>query len=78
MEKRKKKDPKFAAAVLKLTFSQRGQEQSAQFLEIYRGVLRDLNLSEEQVDNYLEAHFDEVLGAVNSREKSSGGPQEDE
>jgi hypothetical protein len=54
----------FGAAVLKLTFVQRRQEQSPQFRSIFEGVLRDLRVSEEQVDAYLEAHRPQVEAAI--------------
>lgn len=70
----KKKDPEFAAAVLKLSFIQRSQEQSPHFVEIYRGVLRDLKLSEEQVDRYLEANYAKVEEALEAGLRESSGP----
>lgn len=50
----KKKDPLFGAAVLKLTFIRRSEEQSPHFSTIYEGVLRDLGVTDADVDAYLE------------------------
>ncbi len=63
----KKKNPLFGAAVLKLAFAQRHEEQSPQFLAIYQGVLRDLGVSDEEVDRYLEQHRGEVVKAISGK-----------
>jgi hypothetical protein len=64
---RKRKDPIFGAAVLKLLFRSRHDEQSPQYLEIYRGVLRDLSLTDEEVERYLEANRPAVEEAIRAR-----------
>lgn len=70
-QKRKKRDPIFGAAVLKLTFQRRRDEHSPQFQMIYDGVLRDLKLTDEQVDAYLATHLTEVEAAIAA--KARGG-----
>lgn len=57
----------FGAAVLKASFRLRGEEASAPFRAIFLGVLRDLALTEADVDRYLEAHRDEVEAAVRGK-----------
>ncbi len=54
------------AAILKLSFSVRGNENATTFKAVYPGVLRDLQLTDAQVDAYIEAHRDEVEKAVKS------------
>lgn len=73
MSNGKKRDPIFGAAVLKLTFLQRKEEQSPQFQEIYEGVLRDLKLTDEQVETYLQTHRDEVEAAIRAKSRGSTG-----
>ena len=45
-----KRDPLFGAAVLKLSFRQRGDEASEGFRRVYEGVLRDLGVSDDEVE----------------------------
>ncbi len=56
---KKRKNPLLTAAVLKVSFAMRG-DGAAMFREIYQGVLRDFDLSDEQVDEYIEAHRERV------------------
>lgn len=64
---RPRRDPLFGAAVLKLTFQRRKDEQSPQFQMIYNGVLRDLNVTDAQVEAYLAEHLPEVEAAIRAR-----------
>lgn len=66
-DKKRDKNPLFGAAVLKLTFTQRHAEQSPQFTAIYHGVLRDLGVSDDDVDRYLEQHRAEVQKAISGK-----------
>ena len=63
---RPRRDPIFGAAVLKLTFQLRKDEQSPQFKSIYEGVLRDLKVTDEAVEAYLAAHRPAVEEAIRS------------
>ena len=56
----------WGAAILKLSFSVRGNENAITFKAVYPGVLRDLQLTDAQVDAYIEAHREEVENAVRS------------
>ena len=47
------KDKLWGAAVLKMSFVLRGDEGSPAFKAIYPGVLRDLELTDEDVDKYI-------------------------
>jgi hypothetical protein len=48
------RDRLFGAAVLKMSFRLRGDEQSPAFKGIYPGVLRDLELDDAAVEKYIE------------------------
>ena len=54
----------FGAAVLKMSFLLRGEEGGTGFRFVYDGVLRDLGVSDADVDRYIEAHRAEVEEAV--------------
>jgi hypothetical protein len=74
----KRKNPLFGAAVLKEILRRRLQVEPAPKLAtgralpaatdgvqaLYLGVLRDLGLTDAQVDEYLAAHADEVDDAI--------------
>jgi len=54
----------FAAAVLRRSFQLRGEDGQQGFKFVYEGVLRDLGLAGDEVDEYLAAHRDEVDAAI--------------
>jgi hypothetical protein len=58
------KDKLFGAAVLKMSFRLRGDEQSPAFQFVYPGVLRDLELEDAAVEKYIEEHRAEVERAA--------------
>jgi hypothetical protein len=62
----------FGAAVLKQSFTLRGALDSPAFRGIFPGVLRDLAVTEAEVDAFIEAHRDEVTRAA----KGSAGAAE--
>ncbi|MBX5483721.1 MAG: hypothetical protein IRZ16_18005 [Myxococcaceae bacterium] len=47
------KDKLWGAAVLKMSFVLRGDEESPAFKAIYPGILRDLELNDADVDKYI-------------------------
>ena len=61
---KKKRDPLFAAAVLKLSFRVANTEQNPGFKFVYEGVLRDLSLEDSAVESYLADNYERVLEAV--------------
>ncbi len=73
MASRKDRDPLFGAAVLRRTFELRREEQSPQFDLIYRGVLRDEGLTDDQVQRYLRDHLSAVDAAIAGRGRGGGG-----
>jgi hypothetical protein len=62
-----RRDPLFGAAVLKLSFALRGAGAQEAFRFVYEGVLRDLEVTDEDVDRYLEEHREEVEAAVRGK-----------
>jgi len=54
----------FSAAVLRRSFALRGDEHEEGFRFVYEGVLRDLELEEAEVAEYLEKHLVEVDEAI--------------
>lgn len=60
----RRKDPLFSAAVLKLSFRLRGQEATEAFRFVYDGVLRDLGITDAEVEAYLAEHREAVEVAV--------------
>lgn len=49
-------DPLDGAALLKLTFLLQGKQDHPNFRVVYRGVLRDLGLTDAQVEQHLAQH----------------------
>jgi hypothetical protein len=58
------KDKLYGAAVLKMSFRLRGDEESPAFRVVYPGVLRDLELEDAEVERYIEANRDVVEKAA--------------
>lgn len=66
---KKKKDPLFAAAVVKLSFRLANNEGAPAYRFVYEGVLRDCQLEDAQVEAYLKANFERVLKAARGKER---------
>lgn len=62
-------DRLFSAAVLRRSFELQDDEYRAGFRFVYEGVLRDLDLEDAEVLEYLEAHRDDVEKAIGRRPK---------
>jgi hypothetical protein len=58
------KDKLWGAAVLKMSFRLRGDEDSPAFRAIYPGVLRDLQVSDQDVEKYIGENRDAVERAA--------------
>jgi hypothetical protein len=54
----------FGAAVLRRSFELRGEDQGKAFRAVYLGVLRDLELTEEEVAEFIAANRARVDAAV--------------
>ncbi len=64
------KDKLWGAAVLKMSFRLRGDEQAPAFKAIYPGVLRDLEVTDEEVERYIEQN----RGAVEKAARGHNPP----
>lgn len=66
MARGKSRDEKlFGAAVLRRSFELRGPAEAAAFRAVYEGVLRDLQVTDDEVGAFLAAHgprVDEAIG----------------
>ena len=60
---RQRKNPLLGAAVVKAVLKRQGPGSSS---ALYEGVLRDLGLSDEEVERYLEEHGADVEAAIQS------------
>ncbi len=71
MAREKTKEEKlFAAAVLRRSFALQDGQYREGFRFVYEGVLRDLGLEEEEVEEYFAAHRQEVEAAIGRRGQS--------
>jgi hypothetical protein len=59
----------FSAAVLRLSFELQDGEYREGFRFVYEGVLRDLELGEEDVEEYLASHRAEVEAAIGRKKR---------
>jgi hypothetical protein len=59
----------FSAAVVRRSFELQESRYQEGFRFVYEGVLRDLDLEEREVDEYLAAHGAEVEKAIGRRAK---------
>jgi hypothetical protein len=70
MAREKTKEEKlFAAAVLRRSFELAGDDQPKGFRFVYDGVLRDLELTDEDVVEFLAGHALEVDAAIGRRNR---------
>ena len=61
---RSREEKLFGAAVLRRSLELRGDEHRAALRPVYEGVLRDLELSDEEVTAYLGEHAARVDAAI--------------
>ena len=59
-----RRNPLLGAAVLKALLRRRDGDDWKKTQALYEGVLRDLDLSDEQVERYLTGHAEEVEEAI--------------
>ncbi len=68
MAKPKTRDEKlFSAAVVRRSFELQDEQYRDGFRFVYQGVLRDLELTDAEVEAYLAEHRDEVEAAIGRR-----------
>lgn len=66
---KQRRDPVFAAAVLKLSFRLGQNEQAPAYRAVYEGVLRDFELQDATVEQFLEQNYERVLKAARGKER---------
>jgi hypothetical protein len=66
------KDKLYGAAVLKMSFRLRGDEESPAFKFVYPGVLRDLELEDAAVEKYIEENRADVERAARGSTPAQG------
>ena len=66
------KDKLYGAAVLKMSFRLRGDEESPAFKFVYPGVLRDLELEDAAVEKYIEENRESVERAARGSTPAQG------
>ncbi len=59
----------FSAAVLKRSFQLQEPQYQAGFKFVYEGVLRDLDLTDDEVATYLGGHQAEVEAAIGRKDR---------
>jgi hypothetical protein len=66
------KDKLYGAAVLKMSFRLRGDEESPAFRVVYPGVLRDLELQDTDVEQYIQQNREAVERAARGSSPAQG------
>ncbi len=66
-KERTKEEKLFAAAVLRRSFQLQDGQYREGFRFVYEGVLRDLELEEREVEEYLAKHRAEIEAAMGRR-----------
>ncbi|NLN62078.1 MAG: hypothetical protein GX146_04300 [Myxococcales bacterium] len=64
----------FGAAVLKLTFAIKKMQHLPGFRVVYMGTLKEFQLTDEEVNQYILAHRDELDAHIRDRDKSPEEP----
>ncbi len=59
-----RKDPLFGAAVLKLSMIRKGLGFEPGFRVVYAGTLRELQLSDAEVDAYIEKNRERLIAHI--------------
>ena len=66
------KDKLYGAAVLKMSFRLRGDEESPAFRVVYPGVLRDIKLDDAAVEKYIEENREAIERAARGSTPAPG------
>ncbi|MBN2718441.1 MAG: hypothetical protein JXX14_21535 [Deltaproteobacteria bacterium] len=64
------KDPLFGAAILKLSFIRKDMLNTPGFTFVYNGTLRELGITDGQVDRFIKKHRDALVAHL----EKSGRP----
>lgn len=63
------KDALFGAAVLKLTFTRKEMLNTPGFTFVYNGTLRELGVTDAQVDRYIKKHREALISHIEQSEQ---------
>ncbi|HKC60061.1 MAG TPA: hypothetical protein VKB92_08245 [Myxococcales bacterium] len=61
---KRRRNPLLGAAVVKALLQRRAGDDQKKTISLYEGILRDLGLTDEQVEKYLVEHAEEVEEAI--------------
>ncbi len=61
---KRRRNPLLGAAVVKALLQRRAGDDRKKTSSLYKGILRDLGLTDEQVEKYLVEHSEEVEEAI--------------
>ena len=61
---KRRRNPLLGAAVLKALLQRRAGDDRKKTASLYEGILRDLGVTDEQVEKYLSEHAEEVEEAI--------------
>jgi len=64
LPEKKRRNPLLGAAVLKALLQRRAGDDRKKTTSLYEGILRDLGVTDEQVEKYLSEHAEEVEEAI--------------
>jgi hypothetical protein len=65
------RDPLFGAAVLKLSMAKQGMSSAPGFRSIYAGTLKDLGVTDAEVDAYISAHRERLLAHLETPKRGA-------
>ena len=65
-----RKDPLFSAAVLKMSLVQKGLADTPGFRVVYVGALKELGISDDEVNAYIADNHDALLRHLQSPPKA--------
>jgi hypothetical protein len=65
------RDPLFGAAVLKLSMAKQGMISEPGFRVVYSGTLRELGVTDEQVEAYIAEHRERLEAHIERRPRET-------
>lgn len=67
-------NPLFGASVLKLSFQQKNMLDTPGFKFVYQGTLRELGVTDGQVDRYIRKHKPRLIEHINANAEKLSPP----
>ena len=68
----REKDPLYGAAILKLSFILNGKVDDPGFRVVYYGTLKELGLTDAQVNAYIRAHRSDLEAQIKAQRNKTG------